>query len=87
VSGVAVTVTADDTIVTGLSSLISVVVSLEDDPVLTCDRATANLGNQTGAPAAGSFYLKTWEPTSVSNPTPAAATTFGKKVSWIAIGL
>ncbi len=47
---------------------------------------TASIGNQSNAPAAGSVYIKTWQPTAANDVTPIAATTFGKKVNWIAIG-
>lgn len=85
--GVHETVAAVDTVVTGLSTVVAVVVSLESDPVLTCDRATASIGTQAGAPAAGSVYISTWMPTSNADPTPVAATAFSKKVNWIAIGV
>lgn len=81
------TVTAADTVVTGLTSVVAVVATLESDPVLTCAYATAAIGDQAGAPAAGSIYIKTWMPTSNADPTPIAATTFSKKVNWIAVGV
>ena len=84
--GQTATVTASDTVVTGLTTVVAVIASLDSAPVLTCDRATASIGNQSGAPAAGSILLQTWMPTSNSNPTPIAATTFSKNVNWIAIG-
>jgi hypothetical protein len=80
------TVTASDTIVTGLNTVVAVVANLDSAPVLTCDRATGSIGNQSGAPAAGSILINTWMPTSVSNPTPIAATTFGKNVNYVAYG-
>ncbi len=84
--GLHATVTAADTVVTGLTTVAAVVATLGSDPVLTCDRATASIGDQAGAPAAGSIYIKTWMPTSNADPTPLAATTFEKSVNWIAIG-
>lgn len=86
VSGQQVTVTAVDTVVTGLNTVLQVVASFEDDPGLDPALVTAQVGNQAGAPAAGSIIIKTWKFTSNANPTPLAATTFGKKVNWIAIG-
>ena len=80
------TATASDTVVTGLTTVVSAVANLESAPVLTCDRANGNIGNQSGAPAAGSILITTWMPTSNSNPTPIAATTFSKLVNWIAVG-
>lgn len=68
------TVTADDTVSTGLKSIDSVIVSLDDDPVATDAFASALIG------VGGDFSLKTW------NSTFGAATVFGVKVNWIAIG-
>lgn len=84
--GVHETVAASDTVATGLASVAAVVVSLESDPVLTCDGVTASIGDQAGAPVAGSIYIKTWMRTAVGDATPIAATAFTKKVNWIAIG-
>ncbi len=84
--GQATTVTASDDVDTGLATVVAAVASLEDDPVIGCDRAQAVIGDQAGAPAAGHVYIKTFCPTAAGDATPKAATTFGKKVSWIAIG-
>jgi predicted RecA/RadA family phage recombinase len=86
IGGQATTATASDTIVTGLAALISVVATLDSDPGDDPEWVSASIGDQAGAPAAGSFLLKTWKNTSGSDPTPAAATTFSKKVNWIAYG-
>jgi hypothetical protein len=80
------TVTAADTVVTGLSTVVAVVASLESDPTDNPFMVTAQIGDQAGAPAAGSIVVKSWQNTAGTDPTPAAATTFGKKVNWIAIG-
>jgi hypothetical protein len=81
------TVTAADTVVvTGLSTVAAVVASLESDPTDNPFMVTAQIGDQAGTPAAGSIIIKTWQNTTGTDPTPAAATTFGKKVNWIAIG-
>lgn len=83
------TVSAVDTVVTGLNTVASVVVSLESDPTDTCGWTTGQIGNQSGAPAAGSIVIKTWMVTTggtAGNPTQIAATSFSKKVNWIAIG-
>lgn len=80
------TVAASDTIATGLSLLIGVVATLNDDAGLNPGLVTASIGDQAAAPAAGSFLLKTWQFTSNANPTPIAATTFTKKVNWLAFG-
>ena len=84
--GVHTTVAASDTVVTGLATVVAVVATLESDPVLDPLLVTASIGNQSGAPAAGSVLIKTWQPTAANDVTPIAATTFGKKVNWIAIG-
>ncbi|MGA3067722.1 MAG: DUF2190 family protein [Tepidisphaeraceae bacterium] len=80
------TVTGSDTIVTGLTVVVAAIANLDSAPVLTCDRATASIGNQAGAPAAGSILIQTWMPTSNSNPTPIEATTFSKNVNYVAVG-
>lgn len=85
-TGQATTVAASDTIVTGLTSLVGAMAVLDDAPVIGCDRAQASIGNQSGAPAAGSLLLKTFKPTATGDATPIAATTFGKKVNWVAWG-
>lgn len=84
--GVVTTATASDTVVTGLATVVAVVATLGDDPGLDPGLASATIGDQAGAPAAGSVLIKTWKFTSNANPTPIAATTFSKKVNWIAVG-
>lgn len=84
--GQTTTVAASDTIVTGLATVVSAVANLEDAPVIGCDRAQAVIGDQAGTPAAGSILVKTFKPTATGDATPIAATTFTKKVNWIAIG-
>lgn len=86
VAGQATTVTASDTIATGLSMLISVVATEDSDPIDDPEWVSASIGDQAGSPAAGSFLLKTWKNTSGTDPTPVAASTFGKKVNWLAYG-
>lgn len=76
------TVAAVDTVVTGLATVVAAVAVLDDDPTVDPLFVTASIGDQAGAPAAGSIYIKGWQ---ASEPI-AAATTFGKKVNWIAIG-
>lgn len=80
------TVTAADTVVTGLTTVAAVVASLESDPGDDPFMASAQIGDQAGAPAAGSIIIKTWKNTGGTDPTPLAAGTFGKKVNWVAIG-
>jgi hypothetical protein len=84
--GVHETVAASDTVVTGLTTVVAVAAVLEDDPTVDPLFVSCSIGDQAGAPAAGSVYIKSWKPTAVNDVTPIAATTFGKKVNWIAIG-
>lgn len=86
VCGQATTVAASDTIVTGLNKVVGVVATFDDNIGDNPEWVTASIGDQAGAPAAGSFLLKTWQNTTGTDPTPVAATTFGKKVNWIAFG-
>jgi hypothetical protein len=86
VAGQQVTVTASDTIVTGLRKVLAVIVSLDDSQALALSDATATIGDQAGTPAAGAILLKTWKATSAADGTPLAATAFGAKVNWIAFG-
>jgi len=83
--GVHTTVTASDTVVTGLSTVVAIVATLESDPGDNPLLVSASIGDQAGAPAAGSVLIKTWK-TDGTDPTPVAATTFSKKVNWVAIG-
>lgn len=80
------TVAAVDTVVTGLASLVTVVAQFDSDPGDDPNYVSASIGDQAGSPAAGSFYAKTWKNTGGTDPTPAAATTFSKKVNWVALG-
>lgn len=76
-----------DTIATGLTAVVAIVASLESDPILTCDRASAAIGDQSSAPVAGSAYLKVWMPTTEGDTHPIAATGYaGIKVNWVAVG-
>lgn len=79
------TVAASDTVVTGLATVVAVVAQLDDDPVDGCMHVTSSIGDQAGAPAAGSILIKTWKSTD-ADATLIAATTFAKKINWIAIG-
>ena len=84
--GVHETVAAEDVLVTGLAAVVAIVATLADDPSVDPLLVTADVGDQAGAPAAGSVYIRSWKPTANDNVTPIAATTFGKKVNWVAIG-
>lgn len=80
------TVAASDTVATGLATVVMAVAVLDSDPTLNPLFVTASIGDQAGAPAAGSILIKGWKPTAANDATPIAATTFAKKVNWIAIG-
>ena len=84
--GQATTVDENDTIVTGLKKVTAVVVSLNSDPVDGCMYVTADIGDQAGAPASGSFLLKSWKNTD-ADATHVAASTFSKVVNWMAWGI
>jgi len=79
------TVAAADTVVTGLATVVAAVASMDSDPGDDPEQVSATIGDQAGAPAAGSIIIKTWK-NSGTDPTPLAATTFSKKVNWVAIG-
>lgn len=83
--GTHTTVTATDTIVTGLALVESVVACFATDPADPNTYVSATKGDQAGTPDAGSFILKTWKQ-SGSDPTPIAADAFSKVVNWIAVG-
>lgn len=84
--GQATTVTASDTVVSGLATVVAVIAGFDDNPGDDPNYVSASIGDQAGSPAAGSFLLKTWKNTGGTDPTPAAASTFSKKINWIAIG-
>lgn len=77
---------ASHTVVTGLDTVVACVVSLKGAPTLTHTLVAGDVGNQSGAPAAGSIIIKSYKPTSSSDTTPVAATTPWSEVDWIAIG-
>lgn len=85
-AGQLTTVTATDTVVTGLASVISVVASYETDPADANVFVSAQIGDQAGSPAAGSIIIKTWKSGDGADVTPVAASAFSKKVNWIAVG-
>lgn len=79
-------VTGTLTKATGLALVVAVVASSQDDMDGTSLGAvSATVGNQAGAPAAGSVILKCWKATSSAVTTLIAATA-PKNVNWIAIG-
>ena len=81
------TVAAVDTVVTGLTTVVAVIAGLDANCSDNILYVSASIGDQSGSPAAGSIYIKSWKPTNATNDaTPAAATTLGGKANWIAIG-
>lgn len=80
------TLDADDTVVTGLTTVVAVVASLDSDPVAGAQFVTASIGDQVSAPVAGSIFIKTWKATAAGDTALIPATTFTKLVNWIAIG-
>lgn len=79
-------VSASDTVVTGLATVVAAVASLKGAPTLTHMFVAADIGDQAGAPAAGSILIKSYKPTGAADVTPLAATTPWSAVDWIAIG-
>jgi hypothetical protein len=79
---------AADTVVTGLATVVSVVACFRDAPTLKQMFVHASIGNQAGAPAAGSILITVKKPTAVDDVTPTAATDFTDNISydWIAVG-
>ena len=79
---------ATATVVTGLSTVVAVVASLDSDPDGDNIAAvSATIGDQAGTPAAGSVILKTWKFNGASDVTMVAATAATPyDVNWIAIG-
>jgi hypothetical protein len=80
------TVAASDTVVTGLNAVAAVVASYDTDPADANLFVSASIGDQAGTPAAGSILIKTWKTADGTDPTPTAASSFSKKVNWIAVG-
>src|SRR5574341_192493 len=77
---------ASHTVVTGLTTVVAVVVQFKGAPTLTHMFNSGDIGDQAGTPAAGSFLLKSYKPTASGDVTPIASTTPWAAVDWIAIG-
>jgi hypothetical protein len=79
-------VTGTATVATGLTTVVSVVASAQDDlDGDTLAGVSATIGDQAGAPVAGSVYLKAWKNNADGDATMVAAGV-AKNVNWIAIG-
>jgi hypothetical protein len=80
-------ITGSGDVVTGLASVVSIVVTpVSDLDGTTLAGCSATIGNQSGAPAAGSVTIKCWKITTADNGALIAADA-AKSVNWIAIGL
>lgn len=84
--GTHTTVAAVDTVVTGLAVVLAIIVSPDSDPIDAASSVTATAGDQAGTPAAGSVLINSWMMTSDADVTLKVATTFSKKVGWVAFG-
>jgi hypothetical protein len=84
--GVATIDAASKDIATGLTTVVTATCSLVGDPSMTHNQSTVTVGDQAGAPAAGSIRIKSWKPTAANDCTPIAATSPFANVSWIAVG-
>lgn len=79
-------VTGTATVATGLATVVAVVATPSTDPDGTSLAAvSATIGNQSGAPVAGSVILNCWKITAADNGALVAADA-EKSVNWIAIG-
>lgn len=79
-------ITGSGTVVTGLATVVAVIATPQSDPDgVALAAVSATIGDQAGAPAAGSVILKAWKVTAVDNATLIAATA-AKNINWIAIG-
>jgi len=86
--GVHTQVAASDTVVTGLATVVAVVVGFGSAPTVKQLFCAGDIGDQSAAPVAGSVLITTYKPTAVNDVTPVAATDFtdNVKIAWAAIG-
>ena len=84
--GIATIGSASDDVATGLTTVVAAAVSLVGDPSLTHMYSSCTVGDQAGAPVAGSIRIKSWKPTATGDVTPTAATSTFANVAWVAIG-
>ncbi len=71
---------------TGLGTVIYAVVVFTTTPTLTHMWSTVTVGDQAGAPAAGSIRIASRKPTAAADVTPVDATTPWVPLYWIAVG-
>ena len=74
-------------VVTGLTTVVAAIAMLVATPTLTHMWSDATIGDQSGAPAAGSIRVVNRKPTTSGNVAPIDATTPWVDVAWIAIGV
>lgn len=86
--GVHTQAAASDTVVTGLATVVAVIVAFGGAPTVKQLFCAGSIGDQAGTPAAGSVLITTYKPTAVNDVTPTAATDFtdNVKIAWVAIG-
>ena len=84
--GTVTPVSAAETVVTGLATVVAAVAQRNQAPTLTHMFTQADIGDHAGAPAAGSIIVRSQKPTASGAVTPIAATTPWGEVDWIAIG-
>lgn len=79
-------ITGTGTVITGLATVVAVVATPATDPDgVALAAVSATIGDQAGAPAAGSIVLKAWKVTATGNATLIAATA-AASLNWIAVG-
>jgi len=79
-------VTGTATVVTGLATVVAVMATPQDDlDGDTLAGVSATIGDQNGAPAAGSVILKAWKNNADGDATMVAAGA-AKSINWVAIG-
>lgn len=79
-------VTGTATVVTGLTTVVAVIATAQSDmDGVALAAVSATIGNQAGAPAAGSVILKAWKVTAVDDATLIAASA-AQNINWIAVG-
>jgi len=79
-------VDANDTVVTGLATVVAAIASLGGDPIDTMMNCTCDIGDQAGSPAAGSILLKSWKFTDADSTHIASTTPWTPKINWVAFG-
>ena len=84
--GTVTPVSASDTVVTSLATVVAVIVQFKGAPTVTHMFNAGDIGDQAGTPAAGSFLLKSYKPTATGDVTPTASSTPWSAVDWVAIG-